>query len=65
MKGYSSREIIKKLEEDGWYLNKVTGDHHNFKHPTKPGKVTVPHPNKDLSAGTLKSIAKQAGIRLE
>ena len=64
MKGYSSREIIELLKADGWYLFKTVGDHYNFKHPTKPGKVTVPHPNKDLPTGTLKSIAKQAGIAL-
>ncbi len=64
MKGYSSREIIELLKADGWYLCKTVGDHHSFKHPTKPGKVTVPHPNKDLPVGTLKSIAKQAGIQL-
>jgi predicted RNA binding protein YcfA (HicA-like mRNA interferase family) len=39
--GQSSREIIRKLEADGWFLVGTTGDHHHFKHPTKPGKVTV------------------------
>jgi len=65
MKSYSSREIIGMLIEDGWIHIKTTGDHYHFKHPTKPGKVTVPHPNKDLPKGTLKSIAKQAGIELD
>lgn len=64
MKGYSSREIIEILTSDGWILIKVVGDHYHFKHPSKPGKVTVPHPNKDLPTGTVKSIAKQAGIKL-
>ena len=62
MKSYSSREVIKMLKEDGWYEFAVTGDHYHFKHPTKPGKVTVPHPNKDLKPATLKSIQKQAGL---
>lgn len=61
----SSREIIKKLESDGWYLVKTIGDHHQFKHLTKTGKVTVPHPKKDLPPGTIKSIEKQAGIKLK
>ncbi|NQZ11070.1 MAG: type II toxin-antitoxin system HicA family toxin [Algicola sp.] len=37
------------------------GDHHQFKHPSIPGKVTVPHPKKDLPIGTIKSIYRQAG----
>ncbi|MCT8824363.1 type II toxin-antitoxin system HicA family toxin [Glaesserella parasuis] len=46
---------------DGWYLARVNGSHHQFKHPTKKGTVTVPHPRKDL--GHLeKSIKKQAGL---
>ena len=64
MKSFSSRELIEMLEADGWYLVRTVGDHHHFKHPTKPGKVTIPHPKKDLPLGTLKSIAKQAGIEL-
>lgn len=62
MKSYSSKDVIRMLKADGWYEIAVTGDHHHFKHPTKPGKVTVPHPNKDLKTGTLKSIAKQSGL---
>ena len=64
MKSFSSRELIEMLEADGWYLVRTVGDHHHFKHSTKPGIVTVPHPKKDLPLGTLKSIAKQAGIAL-
>ena len=41
MKSYSSREVIKALEADGWYLVNVVGSHHQFKHPTKSGRVTV------------------------
>ena len=57
----NSREIIKKLKKDGWVLHHVKGDHHQFKHSEKKGKVTVPHPSKDIAIGTLKSIYRQAG----
>ncbi|HEY9899150.1 MAG TPA: type II toxin-antitoxin system HicA family toxin [Pantanalinema sp.] len=60
-KVFSSREIIQRLEADGWYLSKVRGDHHQYKHDTRPGKVTVQHPKKDLYGSTLDSIFKQAG----
>jgi predicted RNA binding protein YcfA (HicA-like mRNA interferase family) len=62
MKSYSSSEVIKILELDGWYLYSIKGDHHQFKHPMKPGKVTVPHPKKDLLITTMKSIKKQSGL---
>lgn len=54
MKSYSSREIIKLLEDDGWYLFKVRGDHYQFKHPEKKGKITVTHPKKDIPTGTVR-----------
>ena len=58
-----SRSLIKKLEADGWKLVRVTGSHHHYRHPSKPGTVTVPHPKKDLKKGTANSILKQAGIK--
>jgi predicted RNA binding protein YcfA (HicA-like mRNA interferase family) len=64
MKSYSSREIIRILEEDGWYFVSSVGDHHHYKHPIKPGKVTVTHPVKDMPIKTLKRIEKQAGIKI-
>lgn len=57
-----SLDLIKMIEADGWYEVRVTGSHHHFKHPTKKGLVTVPHPKKDLPVGTVKSILKQAGL---
>ena len=63
MKSYSSREVMKILKENGWYLYDTTGDHHHFKHPQRRGKVTVPHPNKDLKRKTLDSIERQSGLR--
>jgi len=59
---YSSREIIKKIETDGWYLVRIRGSHHQYKHPTKSGLTTIPHPRKDLDPKTAKSILKQAGL---
>jgi predicted RNA binding protein YcfA (HicA-like mRNA interferase family) len=58
----NSRVLIKKIKEDGWFLVNVVGSHQQFKHPTKKGKVTIPHPKKDLPIGTVRSILKQAGI---
>jgi predicted RNA binding protein YcfA (HicA-like mRNA interferase family) len=60
----NSREIIKCLQEDGWYEVNQVGSHKQFKHPMKKGRVTVPHPNRKIPIGTLKSIEKQAGIKL-
>ncbi len=64
MKSYSSREVIKLLRQAGWYEVACDGDHHQFKHPTQKGRVTITHPRKDFPVGTLKSIEKQAGIKL-
>ncbi len=43
---------------------KTSGDHWQFKHPTQTGRVTVPHPKRDMPIGTLKSIEKQPGLKL-
>lgn len=64
MKSYSSREIIKMIEEDGLYEVKVVGSHHHFRHNEKKGKVTVPHPKKDLPLKTIKSILSQAELNI-
>jgi predicted RNA binding protein YcfA (HicA-like mRNA interferase family) len=63
MTTYSSRDLIKMIEADGWYEVRQAGSHKQFKHPTKPGLVTVPHPKRDLPAGTAKSIFRQARIK--
>nr|WP_178120253.1 MULTISPECIES: type II toxin-antitoxin system HicA family toxin [Pseudomonas] len=52
--------MIGHIVADGWYLARVRGSHHHFKHPTKPGLVTIPHPRKELLDKTAKSILKQA-----
>ncbi|WP_298292844.1 type II toxin-antitoxin system HicA family toxin, partial [Thiomonas sp.] len=49
----NSRQLIKQLEADGWQLVRVKGSHHQFRHPTKPGLVTVKHPDGDIPKGTL------------
>ncbi|WP_207815226.1 type II toxin-antitoxin system HicA family toxin [Pseudomonas sp. 50_B] len=56
------RQLIAQIEADGWYLVRVKGSHHHFKHPTKPGLVTIPHPKKDLVVKTVSSILKQARL---
>ncbi|MHB8421137.1 MAG: type II toxin-antitoxin system HicA family toxin [Myxococcales bacterium] len=56
--------MLKVLMEDGWYIDRIKGSHHQLRHLAKPGVVTVVHPKRDLKPGTLHSIAKQAGIKL-
>jgi predicted RNA binding protein YcfA (HicA-like mRNA interferase family) len=65
VKSYSSRELVKILEADGWYEVDCDGDDHQYKHPTKKGRVTVPHPKKDIPVGTLKSIERQSGVKFK
>ena len=61
----NSRAIIKILEKDGWYKADQSGSHIQLRHPSKKGRVTVPHPKKDIPIGTLKSIERQSGIKLK
>ncbi|MEN6671364.1 type II toxin-antitoxin system HicA family toxin [Psychrobacter sp. B38] len=57
-----SRELVKIIEADGWYRVGTKGSHNQFKHDVKKGRVTIPHPKKDLLQQTVKSILKQAGL---
>ena len=59
---YSST-IIKLLEKDGWYKVVQSGSHVQFRHPSKKGRVTVPHPKKDIPIGTLRSIERRSEIK--
>jgi predicted RNA binding protein YcfA (HicA-like mRNA interferase family) len=59
-----SREVIAALERAGWEQVRQKGSHVQFKHPQRPGLVTVPHPNADIPIGTLRSIEKQSGLTL-
>ncbi|MGB9887504.1 MAG: type II toxin-antitoxin system HicA family toxin [Moorellales bacterium] len=58
MKRYSSREILRILRKRGWVVKNQVGSHVQLVHPSKPGKVTVPHPRKELPGKTVKSILK-------
>lgn len=60
------REVIRRIEADGWYLARIRGDHRHFKHPIKTGIVTVSGQlGKDMPVGTLLSVFKQAQIEKE
>lgn len=62
MTTYASKELLKLLREDGWYVKSQRGSHVQLCHPTKNGKVTVPHPRRDIPQGTVKNILRQAGL---
>ncbi len=59
-----SREVIAALEAAGWREVARKGSHVQFKHPTMPGRVTVPHPKRDIPKGTLRSIERQSNLKL-
>ena len=60
----NSRDIITALLNDGWFQVAQKGSHVQFKHQSKIGRVTVPHPRRDMPLGTLRSIEQQAKIKL-
>jgi len=58
------RDLIKLVERDGWQHIRTTGSHRHYRHPGKPGTVTIPgHPSDDVAVGTKLSIFKQAGLK--
>ena len=58
------RDVIKLIEADGWYLVTTKGSHRQYKHPDKPGRVTIAgHPRDELAQGTLNSVLKQAQLK--
>lgn len=59
-----SADVIAALAADGWVEVARKGSHAQFRHPSRPGRVTVPHPKRDIPVGTLKSIEKQSGLKL-
>jgi len=64
MSAMKVREAIRLIEEDGWYLVATRGSHRQYKHPSKPGRVTIAgKPSDDLAPGTRNSIMKQAGLK--
>ena len=59
----NSAELIKSLEQAGWVLRGVKGSHHIYTHPARGGHISVPHPKKDLGAGLVHKLMKQAGLK--
>jgi predicted RNA binding protein YcfA (HicA-like mRNA interferase family) len=58
------RDVLRKIEQDGWRIVTQRGSHRQFKHPVKLGRVTVAgHPSADMDKGTVNSIFKQAGLK--
>lgn len=58
------REVLQLLQDDDWFLVATRGSHRQYRHPSKPGRVTVAgKPNDDLAPGTLNSILKQASLK--
>jgi predicted RNA binding protein YcfA (HicA-like mRNA interferase family) len=58
------RDTVRRLKDDGWFLVRTRGSHHQYKHLTKSGLITVPgNPNHELAPGTLNSILKKAGLK--
>ena len=58
------REIVRMLRKDGWEIVAQRGSHRQFKHPARPGRVTIAgHPGDEMATGTLNSVLKQAGLR--
>jgi predicted RNA binding protein YcfA (HicA-like mRNA interferase family) len=60
----NSREVLRLLKADGWVEVAQKGSHLQLKHPNKSGRVTLPHPKRDLAIGTLRSIEQQSGVKL-
>lgn len=60
----NSRKLMRLLEADGWVLDRVSGDHHTFKHPARNEIITLTHPRKDLPTGLVRRIYKIAGWRM-
>jgi len=57
----NSRKLKKRLEADGWFVVNTEGSHWQFKHPDRAGRLTLPHPRKDISPGVVRQIYKTAG----
>lgn len=60
-----SADVIRKLEQDGWRLDRVSGSHHTFKKKGFERIVTVPHPRKDLGKGLVRKIERDSGVNLK
>jgi predicted RNA binding protein YcfA (HicA-like mRNA interferase family) len=60
----NSRRLIQIVQADGWQFVTQKGSHMQFSHPIKPGRVTIPHPKKDVKIATVRSVLRQAGLPL-
>ncbi|MCI2808439.1 type II toxin-antitoxin system HicA family toxin [Eoetvoesiella caeni] len=58
-----SKDVIRQLEQNGWVLRNVKGSHHVYTHRILPGHISVPHPKKDLGAGLVAKLLRQAGLK--
>ena len=63
MPSVSSKEVLKDLKANGWYEVAQRGSHVQLKHAKTPGRITVPHPKRDLPLGTASEIYKAAGLQ--
>jgi predicted RNA binding protein YcfA (HicA-like mRNA interferase family) len=62
--GMKVRHVVRLIEQDGWFLVATRGSHWQYKHPTKPGRVTIAgKPSDDMAPGTLNSVLKQAQLK--
>jgi predicted RNA binding protein YcfA (HicA-like mRNA interferase family) len=58
------RDVTRMIEQDGWSLVATRGSHRQYKHPSKPGRVTIAgKPSDDMAPGTLNSVLKQALLK--
>jgi len=60
----TSADVVRAIAAEGWFVVRVKGSHHHFKHFTRRGLVTVPHPRKDMPLGTRRAIERQSGVAL-
>lgn len=58
-----SKTLIKMLERNGWVLRGAKGSHHVYRHPTRGGHISVPHPKRDLGKGLVHELLRQAGLK--
>lgn len=64
MKVLKISDVLKAIQNDGWYISNQRGSHRQFKHPTKKGKVTINgKPSDDVWGALLKSIERQSGLK--
>jgi predicted RNA binding protein YcfA (HicA-like mRNA interferase family) len=55
-----SADLIREVQKAGWFLDRVRGSHHVFRHDMLSGHLVIPHPKKDLGVGLVAAIRKQA-----